>query len=135
VVGQTQAAATAALTAAGYQTTVVQAASFLFVTGTVISHNPIAGVSFPLGGNVTINVSTGNPQSAGYGGDTWGATGGDITSVDSFTPLGQVLAYAQQPINALNAAPNQSVAAALSNGGSITQATPNTSVPTTPTVG
>jgi hypothetical protein len=135
VVGLTTAAATAILVAAGFIVTVVQSEHPTVPAGIVISQNPPAGLSFSLGSNHTITISTGPATTAGAGGDIWGAFGGSNISETTPDVLGKVLALAQQPINALNAPTNQSVSAAMSLGLSVTQATPAANVPTTPKLG
>jgi Concanavalin A-like lectin/glucanases superfamily/PASTA domain len=134
VVGQTLAPGTATLVSAGYQYTSLQASSSV-AAGVIVSQNPVGGTTFALGGNVTIVVSTGPAQVAGVLGDKWGSAGGGIESNGTPEILGHLLANASQPINALNVPPNQSVSAALSLGQTITQATPASSVPTTPKLG
>jgi beta-lactam-binding protein with PASTA domain len=59
VVGQTQAAATASLTGAGFTVSVTTAASTTAAAGTVISQTPTGGSTAPAGSNVAIVVSLG----------------------------------------------------------------------------
>ena len=137
VVGMTRLAAIAALTASGFLFTVTELNQThpTVPVGSVVSQNPAAGtVNFPLGGNVIISVSVGPALVAGNGGDQWGAGGG--SSVVNATPpnIGNTIAYAQHKENAIVQG-SQSVMSSLSSGTSITQNTPDTSVPTTPQVG
>jgi hypothetical protein len=135
VVGQTTAAGTATLVAAGYQTTVVQQNSNVIPGDIIISHVPTGGGLFPLGGNITLTVSAGPALVAGMGGDTWGANGGDVTADDTRPPILTTLSYAQQPANAQYQG-NASVMSAESNTAlPLTMQTPAYLVPTTPKVG
>ncbi len=60
VQGQTQAAATAAIQAAGLSSgTVTTAASYLVPAGSVISENPVAGFQVSAGSSVSLVISTG----------------------------------------------------------------------------
>ena len=60
VVGQTQAAATAAITGAGLVVgTVTQQSSATVPAGSVISQNPLSGTSVAAGSAVSLVVSTG----------------------------------------------------------------------------
>jgi eukaryotic-like serine/threonine-protein kinase len=60
VVGQTQAAATAALTAAGFKTSATTAYSTTVATGKVVSQSPASGTAVP-GSTVSLVVSKGPP--------------------------------------------------------------------------
>lgn len=135
VAGLSLTAALAALASAGFLTTLQQSYSSVVAAGTIITQNPTAGAIAPAGTNVIITMSAGPAPSAGMGGDIWGATGGDGLNAVSTAgpPLGQNLAYAVQPDNAVYAA-NQSVLAALALG-VINQGTPAYLVPSTPKVG
>ena len=73
VVGQTQSAATTALTGVGLTVgTVTQQASSSVAAGSVISQTPASGSSVDAGSAVSLVVSSGKPPSSGGGG---GATG------------------------------------------------------------
>jgi beta-lactam-binding protein with PASTA domain len=63
VVGETQAAASAKLTQAGFQVTTQQAPNSTAPQGTVVRQQPKAGTSLPKGSTVTIFVSGGNASS------------------------------------------------------------------------
>jgi hypothetical protein len=137
VVGLTRAAAIALLTADGFNYTITEVNQThpTVPAGSVVSQSPAAGTSaIHVGDNVTINISVGVAPVAGTGGDTWGANGGDLNPPASPPILGQVLAYGQQPENAITQG-SQSVMSSLSTGKSITQNTPASNVPTTPKVG
>lgn len=133
VVGMTQAVGTATLNAAGFFATPIYQSSSTVPAGVISAQNP-GPVPFPLGANVIITVSTGAPQCARYGGDEWGTNGGDCASSGPEI-LGHTLAQGAHPANALNAAPSQSVMAAMSAGQLVYQSTPDLSVPSTPKVG
>ena len=67
VVGDTQSAATTAITAAGLVVgTVTTASSSTVASGNVISESPIAGTSVNSGSAVNLVVSTGSAQTPGY---------------------------------------------------------------------
>jgi hypothetical protein len=101
----------------------------------VISQNPAAASTVPVGTSVIINLSAGVAPVAGNGYDQWGATGGGVTAVNGLPPLGANLATGVSPENAVYIA-NISVLAALANGNiPLSQATPAYQVPTTPKVG
>jgi serine/threonine-protein kinase len=61
VVGQTEAAATSALTKAGFKSSAVKQASDIVPVGQVVSQAPVAGTSANVGDAVTIAISQG-PQ-------------------------------------------------------------------------
>src|SRR5438105_1957374 len=83
VVGQTQAAATNAITSAGLTAgTVAQQSSTTVASGSVISQNPAAGADSASGSAVDLVVSTGGGASSGAGGG--GILGGG-GAFDSFT--------------------------------------------------
>src|SRR5216110_308280 len=88
VVGQTQAAATSAISGAGFTVgAVAQESSTTVASGSVISQNPAAGVDSASGSAVDLVVSTGGGASSGAGGG--GVGGGDALggggAFDSFT--------------------------------------------------
>src|SRR6059058_4897980 len=88
VVGQTQAAATSAITSAGLTVgAVTQQSSTTVASGSVISQNPAAGADSASGSAVDLVVSTGGGASSGAGGG--GVSGGDALggggAFDSFT--------------------------------------------------
>jgi hypothetical protein len=134
VAGQTQAAGTAALISSGYQVTPQQVSSNLLGTGFIVFHNPSGGTVLQVGGNVTITVSTGPAKTAGTGGDRWGANGGDQNSEGTQEIIGHTLAQGAHSANAV-VQTNQSILAAMSQGQSVTQNTPDLNMPTTPAVG
>jgi hypothetical protein len=134
VVGMTQAVGTATLNAAGFSATPIYQSSSTVPAGVISAHNP-GPVPFPLGANVIITVSTGAPMRGGTGGDTWGTSGGDQYPTASPEILGHTLAQGAHPANALNAAPSQSVMAAMSAGQLVYQSTSDLSVPSAPKVG
>ncbi|TLZ14956.1 MAG: PASTA domain-containing protein, partial [Gammaproteobacteria bacterium] len=83
VVGQTQAAATSAITGAGLTVgTVTMQSSTTVPSGNVIGQNPAAGAQSASGSAVDLVVSTGGGTSSGGGGG--GASGGG-GAFDSFT--------------------------------------------------
>src|SRR5213082_1107738 len=83
VVGQTQAAATSAITGAGLTVgTVTRQSSTTVPSGNVIGQNPAAGAQSASGSAVDLVVSTGGGTSSGGGGG--GASGGG-GAFDSFT--------------------------------------------------
>jgi len=83
VVGQTQAAATSAITGAGLTVgTVTMQSSTTVASGTVIGQNPAAGAQSASGSAVDLVVSTGGGTSSGGG--SGGASGGG-GAFDSFT--------------------------------------------------
>jgi hypothetical protein len=129
--------ALAALVGAGLLTTVQQSyntPTSIVGIGNIASQNPAAGATVAAGTNVIIVISAGVAPVAGNGYDKWGATGGGITAVNAPEPLGQALANAMQPDNAVYAA-NQSVLATLARGTAINQNTPAYQVPVAPTMG
>ena len=135
VVGQTTAAGTAAMVAAGYQVAVLQQNSNVVPGDIIISHAPTSGGLFPLNGVVTLTVSAGPAPTAGVGGDVWGAGGGGIVADNTRNPIAVALSAAQQPTNAVYQG-NQSVLAAEANATlPLTMQTPAYTVPTTPTTG
>jgi hypothetical protein len=76
VVGQTQAAATAAITSAGLVVgTVTQQSSNVVASGDVISESPAAGTSVASGSAVNLVASSGSAGGGGYGG------GGGLDSI------------------------------------------------------
>jgi len=88
VVGQTQAAATSAISGAGFTVgAVAQESSTTVASGSVISQNPAAGADSASGSAVDLVVSTGGGASSGAGGG--GVGGGDALggggAFDSFT--------------------------------------------------
>ena len=86
VVGQTQAAATAAITAVDSLTvSATTQYSDTVAAGIVISQNPAGGTAVPIGSNVAIVVSLGQPVVPGVVGQTQAAATAAITSVDSLT--------------------------------------------------
>ena len=135
VVGLPQAAGASTLISAGFQSTPIYQASSTVPAGIISAQNVAPGTYFPVGSNVTITVSTGPAMRGGTGGDTWGTNGGDQLPVGGPEILGHTLAQGAHPANALNAAPNQSVMAAMSAGQLVYQSTPDLSVPSTPKVG
>src|SRR5205807_9958249 len=91
VVGQTQAAATSAITSAGLtRGTVTQQSSTTVASGSVISESPAAGADVVRGSAVNLVVSTGGGSSSGGGGISSGGGGGG--SFDAFT-LAALLSY------------------------------------------
>lgn len=149
VVGLTRTAAIALLTADGFKYTITEVNQThpTVPVGSVVSQLPATGTSYlHIGDNVTISISTGPLLTAGTGGDVWGTTGGSNDVNGTPPQIGQTLAYAQHKANAIVQG-NQSVLSALSTGAQISQgaaivpvapiiqATPDTSVPTTPQVG
>lgn len=149
IVGLTRTAAIAALTAAGFQYTITEVNQThpTVPAGSVVSQIAPAGTSYlHIGDNVTISISTGPPLTAGMGGDVWGTTGGSNVVNAAPPSIGQTLATAQHQANAIVQG-NQSVLSSLATGARISQgaavvpvapiiqATPDTSVPTTPTAG
>src|SRR5437763_11840802 len=88
VVGETEAAATSAITSAGLTAgAVTQQSSTTVASGSVISQNPAAGADSASGSAVDLVVSTGGGASSGAGGG--GVSGGDALggggAFDSFT--------------------------------------------------
>lgn len=141
LVGDTATQAIAANAAAGYVTTVQEANHPTAPAGIVISQQPPAGTLSVLGTNVILQLSVGPVTTAGMGGDVWGSTGGGNIQAQGQTPIGQALAYATQPDNAVVQG-SQSVLASLSTGAvspataaAVTQNTPASQVPTAPTMG
>src|SRR5205807_7347754 len=85
VVGQTQAAATSAITSAGLtRGTVTQQSSTTVASGSVISESPAAGADVVRGSAVDLVVSTGGGSSSGGGGGI-SSGGGGGGSFDAFT--------------------------------------------------
>jgi len=92
VVGQTQAAATSAITSAGLtRGTVTQQSSTTVASGSVISESPAAGADVVRGSAVDLVVSTGGGSSSGGGGGI-SSGGGGGGSFDAFT-LAALLSY------------------------------------------
>ena len=136
VVGQTQAAAIAAIQAVGLTVTVTTQASFTVPAGTVISQNPVGGVSVAIGSPVTIVVSSGSGLTATVP-DVVGKTQAEavaaiqaanltvtVTTQASFTvPAGTVIS--QDPIGGVKVAPGSAVAIVVSSGSGLTATVPN----------
>ena len=128
VVGQTQAAATAAITSAGLTLgTVTTASSTTVPSGSVISQNPAAGTQVATGSAVALVVSTGSPQVAvpNVVGQTQaaattaitgaGLTLGAVTTASSTTvPAGSVIS--QNPAAGTQVATGSAVALVVSTG-------------------
>ncbi len=86
VVGQTQAAATAAITSVDSLTvSATTQYSNTIVAGLVISQSPVGGTVVPVGSNVEIVVSLGQPVVPDVVGQTQAAAAAAITSVDNLT--------------------------------------------------
>jgi len=86
VVGDTQAAATTAITGAGLVVgTVTTASSATVASGSVISENPSAGTSVSSGSAVNLVVSTGPAQVAAAATPAFSVAGGTLTSSQSVT--------------------------------------------------
>jgi serine protease len=90
VVGQTQAAATSALTGAGFVLgTVTTESSTTVPSGNVISQSPAAGTSVPSGTSVSLVVSSGSPGVGGpFGGGGGGGGGGGALDAQSLLAAG-----------------------------------------------
>ena len=87
VVGMTQSAATAAITAVDSLTfgTVTQQYSDTMVAGLVISQNPVGGSAVNIGSSVNLVISLGKPVVPNVVGMTQSAATSAITSVDTLT--------------------------------------------------
>src|SRR5436305_5295468 len=86
VVGETQAAATSAISGAGFTVgAVAQESSTTVASGSVISQNPAAGADSASGSAVDLVVSTGGGASSGGGGVGGGDALGGGGAVDSLT--------------------------------------------------
>ena len=87
VVGKTQAAATADITAVDNLTvgTVTQQYSDTVAAGLVISQNPVGGTAVNIGSSVNLVVSLGKPVVPDVVGKTQAAATADITAVDNLT--------------------------------------------------
>jgi probable HAF family extracellular repeat protein len=82
VVGQTQAAATTAITGAGLTVgTVTQQQSNMVASGSVISQSPAAGSNVAGGSAVNLVVSSGSGSSGGSGGIDWLTLGALLSSL------------------------------------------------------
>ena len=128
VVGQTQAAAIAAIQSVGLTVTVTTAASFTVPAGAVISQSPVGGISVALGSPVAIVVSTGSvatitvpnvvnlTQAAAIAAiQDAGLTVGAITQAVSATvPKGAVIS--QTPVAGIKVAPGSAVDIVVSSG-------------------
>jgi hypothetical protein len=86
VVGQTQAAATTAITGAGLIVgTVTQQSSSTVASGNVVSESPVAGTNVSSGSTVDLVISTGGSSGGGAGG------GGGIDALTLDALLGFLL--------------------------------------------
>jgi beta-lactam-binding protein with PASTA domain len=140
VVGQTQAAAQAAITAAGLTNApAVNANSATVPAGSVISESPAAGTSVAPGSAVTLTVSVGPAlvavpnvvgltQAAAQAAITAaGLTNGTVTNANSATvPAGSVIS--ENPVAGTGVAPGSSVTLVVSIGPAAANPTVQTSV-------
>jgi serine protease len=97
VVGQTQTAATNAITAAGLAVgTITQQSSTTVASGTVISESPAAGTQVASGSSVSLVVSSGPPPSSGGGGGGGGGGAFDAGTLSLAALLGTLSAWGRR---------------------------------------